>query len=365
MDVPSLQTPLQVPRRIAVLGLGLAGCSLLRALALAKASFELVAFESRPRQDWMQAQATVGVLHPFVSKDHNLASQISQHALARSLQWLEDLKAAGLGFAGLQGVLENGEMQPGGWANLTWLRQACLQDAQARLGDRLSLHFSAQVTGVDVLLAQGFDAVFVTTGHARLLPKALQLDLTPISGQVSYFELDTIASAADRLRLESMLPDCVVCDEGTLTPLVNNSIYIGSSFHRGVGQAHVRPEDHRQNLARLAQFKPELAQALTPYLEQAKAWTGVRHASRDRLLHLGLAVHPQHSLSRSVSRLEQLPRWQGVYCLLGLGSRGLSTAPWAAECLVKAILGEPLPEPARLLRAIDPARFVLRNHVRA
>ncbi|MDP5127235.1 MAG: tRNA U-34 5-methylaminomethyl-2-thiouridine biosynthesis protein, partial [Burkholderiaceae bacterium] len=63
--------------------------------------------------------------------------------------------------------------------------------------------------------------------------------------------------------------------------------------------------------------------------------------------------------------LEQLPRWQGVYCLLGLGSRGLSTAPWAAECLVKSILGEPLPEPARLLRAIDPARFVLRNHVRA
>ena len=360
-----MHTPLRVPRRIAVLGLGLAGCSLLRALALAKASCELVAFESRPRPDWMQAQAKVGVLHPFVSKDLNLASQISKHALARSLQWLEELKAPGFGFAGLQGVLENGEMQPGGWVDLSWFRQACLQDAQARLGNRLSLHFSAPVTGVDVLLAQGFDAVLVTTGHASLLPKALWLNLTPISGQVSYFELDAIASAADRLRIVSMLPECVVCEEGTLTPLINNKVYVGSSFHRGMNQAHVRPEDHQQNLARLAQFKPELAQALTPFLGDAKAWTGVRHATRDRLVHLGLPVHPNHSLGRSVSRLEQLPRWQGVYCLLGLGSRGLSTAPWAAECLVKSILGEPLTEPARLFRAIDPARFVLRNHVRA
>ena len=365
MDLPSLQTPLRIPSRIAVLGLGLAGCSLLRALALAKAPFELVGFESRSWQDWLEGQEAVGVLHPFVSKDQNLASQISQRALPRSLQWLEDLKASERGFAGLQGVLQNGDLQAGGWASLSRFTRACLQDAQARLKGQLRLRFSEPAPQAARLFEQGFDAVVVTTGHAKLLPETLHLALTPIAGQVSYLDLSSIPADTDQQRLKALLPDCVHCGEATLTPLVNNKVYIGSSFHRGVDQARVRSIDHQKNLASLSQFMPEIAQALTPFWSEAKAWTGVRYTTRDRLLHLGLAVHPNHHLSRSVSKLSQLPRWHGVYCFLGLGSRGLSTAPWAAEVLANTLLGTPVELPERLCNAIDPGRFVLRNHVRA
>lgn len=365
MDLPSLQTPLPVPKRVAVVGLGLAGCSLLRALALGKAPFELVGFERRSRHDWVNAHEAIGVLHPFVSKDTNLASQISQLALPRSLQWLKDLQAPELGFAGLPGVIQNGSMQQGGWANLTEFTQACLKDAQDRLGAQLSLCFEAPVQSAKALLAAGFDAVVVTTGHDQLLPKALQLSITSIAGQVSYLDLSRLPAVGDRQRLQSLLPGQVICGEATLTPLIKNKFYVGSSFHRGVDCAQVRTGDHDKNLKKLAQFKPELAKALVPHWSQAQAWTGVRQATRDRLFHLGLPVQPNHNLSRSVSKLDQLPRWCGVYCLLGLGSRGLSTAPWAAECLAKALLGEPLELPRRLAHAIDPARFVLRNHVRA
>jgi hypothetical protein len=365
MDLPSLQTPSPVPKRIAVVGLGLAGCSLLRALALGEAPFELVGFERRSRHDWLNAQEAIGVLHPFVSKDTNLASQISQQALPRSLQWLRDLRAPDIGFAGLQGVIQNGNSQQGGWANLTGFTQACLKDVQARLGSQLSLCFEAPFQSVETLLATGFDAVVVTTGHDQLLPKALQLSITPIAGQVSYLDLSSLPAEGDRQRLQSLLPDQVICGEATLTPLINNRFYVGSTFHRGVDRAQVRIGDHDENLKKLAQFEPELAKALVPHWSQAQAWTGVRQATRDRLFHLGLPVHPNHDLSRSISKLDQLPRWCGVYCLLGLGSRGLSTAPWAAECLAKALLGEPLQLPKRLAYAVDPARFILRNHVRA
>ena len=365
MPIPSLQPPLKQLSRLAVVGLGLAGCSLLRALAQAKARFQVVGFESTTEEDWTCARGAVGVLHPFVSKDHNLASQISQSSLACSLQWLEALQAPAQGFAGLQGVLEKGERQPGGWADLTWFRQACLSDARSRLGDRLSLRFSEKVSDLGDLLSNGFDAVVITTGHSQLLPESLHLALTPIAGQVSYLDLQTIDSDLARQRLQSLLPECVVCDEATLTPWVKGRVYVGASFHRGMDQALLRHDDQRDNLARLAAFRPELANALEPHWSKAGAWTGVRYATRDRLLHLGLPVSPDPYLSRSVSRLEQLPRWHSVYCFLGLGSRGLSTAPWAAECLVRALLGQPQDFPERLFHAIDPGRFLLRDHVRA
>ena len=365
MLIPSLHTPPKQLSCLAVVGLGLAGCSLLRALAQAKAPFQVVGFESSTEEDWTRMRGAVGVLHPFVSKDHNLASQISQRSLSCTLQWLDELHASAQGFAGLQGVLERGERQPGGWADLTWFRQACLADARNRLGDRLHLRYSETVSDVVALLSNGFDAVVITTGHSQLLPESLRLALTPLAGQVSYLDLQTIDSDLERQRLQSMLPECVVCDEATLTPWVKGRVYVGASFHRGMDQAERRPDDQRDNLMRLAAFRPELAKALESHWSMAEAWTGVRFATRDRLLHLGLPVLPNPHLSRSVSRLEQLPRWQGIYCLLGLGSRGLSTAPWAAECLARALLGQLQEAPERFFHAMDPGRFLLRDHVRA
>jgi glycine/D-amino acid oxidase-like deaminating enzyme len=60
--------------------------------------------------------------------------------------------------------------------------------------------------------------------------------------------------------------------------------------------------------------------------------------------------------------------------LAGLGSRGLSIAPLAAEVLAGQILGTGATSgerahqnvlPARLLDAVDPTRFILRAHRRA
>jgi tRNA 5-methylaminomethyl-2-thiouridine biosynthesis bifunctional protein len=110
--------------------------------------------------------------------------------------------------------------------------------------------------------------------------------------------------------------------------------------------------------------------------------------------HIGQVISQQAleaGLPRSASQLHHMPRQDQLYVLGGLGSRGLSIAPLAAELLagqiVSASEGSPsrggfaeqerkhdavdapnapsAPLPRPLLDAVDPARFVLRAHRRA
>ena len=55
----------------------------------------------------------------------------------------------------------------------------------------------------------------------------------------------------------------------------------------------------------------------------------------------------------------------GLYALTGLGSRGLVTAPLAAELLAALIFGEPLPVEQDVTEALHPARFFIRDLKRA
>jgi len=47
-----------------------------------------------------------------------------------------------------------------------------------------------------------------------------------------------------------------------------------------------------------------------------------------------------------------------------LGSRGLSSAPLGAEIIAALIQGRQAPVSPRLLNAVDPVRFALRDHQR-
>ncbi|HBO14670.1 MAG TPA: bifunctional tRNA (5-methylaminomethyl-2-thiouridine)(34)-methyltransferase MnmD/FAD-dependent 5-carboxymethylaminomethyl-2-thiouridine(34) oxidoreductase MnmC, partial [Halieaceae bacterium] len=55
----------------------------------------------------------------------------------------------------------------------------------------------------------------------------------------------------------------------------------------------------------------------------------------------------------------------GLYVSTGHGSRGLSSAPLAAELIASQACDEPPPLPRPLARAIAPARFILRDLIRS
>jgi glycine/D-amino acid oxidase-like deaminating enzyme len=277
------------------------------------------------------------------------------------------------------------------------------------MGDRLTTVFETKLDQATLnQIQEEFDAVVVCTAHDDLLPWA-GLRINKIAGQVSWIggvkepagangsieaeehEPVTPAALAALAPLSELWPRTVVCRSGYLTPIIEDQILVGATFDRdppSAGSTALQPTDqaHAENLQRVAEISPLLAEQLKPFwaytggLDDSVGLRGrvaIRHASHDRMPHVGQVISKEalnKGLPRSASQLHHLPREDKLYVLAGLGSRGLSIAPLAAEVLAGQILGtgatpgEPGHQstlPARLLDAVDPTRFILRAHRRA
>ena len=85
-----------------------------------------------------------------------------------------------------------------------------------------------------------------------------------------------------------------------------------------------------------------------------------RPNSADRLPLVG-QVPDTSSITHSVHQLFHIPRVDGLYAVLGFGSRGLTWHALAAEVLACQLNQEPQGIERSLIDAIDPARFALRR----
>ncbi|CAM8625433.1 DadA Glycine/D-amino acid oxidases (deaminating) [Burkholderiales bacterium] len=359
-------------QRIAVIGLGLAGACMVRALAQsAGPDTEVVAYEAAGAPATGASGNPLGVMHPLVSKDWNLASQFYAAGIEETWAWCESLGGLAAGWADRCGALlmPQGNVEPGvepsvetsgGWIQPQALVAACLEDARARLGGRLTAHFNARLGPAQFEeIREGSVAVVVCAAGDMLAPWASGLCLNRIAGQLSWLPAQPHEG-----------PSQVVCGDGYVAPVVQGRLVVGASFERlaeGAAVAAspwpVTAEGHASNRLRLETLLPGLAAALADRWPQAQGRASVRVATRDRLPHVGQLWDAAAPLPRSVSRLEQMPRQARLYALLGLGSRGLSIAPMAASALARWILKDEPPQ-GRLWQAVDPARFVLRAHQR-
>lgn len=369
--------PIRSPRSIAVIGAGVAGACVLRAVARAShalgfADLRLSLYERGSGPATAASSVPVAVVHPMASRDHNLASQFFLQGVHTLSRWIDDLQGSQQGWADLSGVdhrephAGQTERQPGGWVVPIGLVQACLCEARAHMADRLQLNFNCAVLPADLsALIQTHDAVVICTAADGLLPDA-GLALQPLSGQVSW-----VSATKGQDAIRSLIPR-VVSGEGFLTPLISGRVQFGATFHRSDSPPPVSLADHRRNIAQLHRLAPDVAQRLAPQPEHCGGWAGTRAATRDRLPHIGQPVCPtvykgqtdRWQLVPSVSQLHQLPRHAGIYVLVGLGARGLSTAALGAEVIAAEVLGTPPILAPRICRAVDPGRFVLREHAR-
>ena len=105
---------------------------------------------------------------------------------------------------------------------------------------------------------------------------------------------------------------------------------------------------HQANLARVAQLVPGLAGPLQAQLEagQLSLWRGQRCISHDRLPLVGSATVGGEN---------------GLWMCLAMGARGLTFAALCAELLSARLMGEPLPLPKRLARLLDVQRLQNRS----
>ncbi len=366
----------------------------------AQTGIQVTVFEAADQPATGASGNPVGIVHPFISKDWNLASQFMQTGVQTTLRWIQ---ALGGTWAGLTGVLQLAEdeaeaqawqdlsnrlktqakpgTQPsdvqlewlsanqikeqlglpdapisglwspqGGWIKPAELVHACLSEAKALLGDQLTIHFNHPVKPSDLRpLQQDFDAVVVCTAHDELLPWA-GLRINKIAGQESWVqrgESDGTGTAQTPSE-PSYWPKAVICRSGYLSPVIDGQVLVGATFDRDPSSADptgLQPTQagHAENLQRVAEISGSLAKALTPRWAEPglEGRVAIRHASHDRMPHVGQVVSQKalsKGLPRSTSQLHHLPREDKLYVLAGLGSRGLSIAPLAAEVLAHQIL---------------------------
>ncbi|WP_299940633.1 bifunctional tRNA (5-methylaminomethyl-2-thiouridine)(34)-methyltransferase MnmD/FAD-dependent 5-carboxymethylaminomethyl-2-thiouridine(34) oxidoreductase MnmC [uncultured Microbulbifer sp.] len=188
-------------------------------------------------------------------------------------------------------------------------------------------------------------------------PQTAPLPLNPIRGQVSVAKT---TAASRQLKV-------ALCGEGYITPEHRGSQSFGATFRLKETALKIRDSEHRANLETLAALLPQLSRDFSSQALSGRA--ALRAATPDYLPVAG-PVPNWTSLDTTYAGLrknrkqliQQTAQYQrGLYVMGGLGSRGFTYAPLAAEVLTAWILGETLPVTAGLARALHPARFAIRD----
>lgn len=197
--------------------------------------------------------------------------------------------------------------------------------------------------------------------------------LTPIRGQVTTLSPDVSAQRAQ-------LPRLPVAGSGYTLTLPDGRLLCGATTQHHDSCADVRTADHLHNLGqalRLGALQIEstevLEDALNALATNDTTWgkTGWRATTPDRLPLVGALPWTPERLATlgGRTRLDQtrmIARERddtgGLFVLSGLGSRGITWSVLAGRLLAHWVAGTPCPVEADLRDAMDPARFVARNH---
>lgn len=186
----------------------------------------------------------------------------------------------------------------------------------------------------------------MASGHAA--PRFAQFAWLPqraARGQVSHLP----ASATPPL-------DVVVCKLGYAMPAIDGLRLIGATLQGGDTDTSIRAIDHQENLARLNLSLPGFTAGIDPATLAGRV--GFRPMSPDRLPIVGPVPDP--AAASPNTRLHNLPRQPGLWCVQGFGARGIVWSALMADLLVSRLEGEPLPLESDLVDACDPGRFLLK-----
>lgn len=206
------------------------------------------------------------------------------------------------------------------------------------------------------------DLVIIACGHSSAsISQLTELPLQAVRGQV-----ERVHSKGKISNLQKVL-----CHKGYFTPQWQGEHALGSTYVKNTDNTQYRTEEATQNLNMQQQA---LATCAWP-AQLILAGTGraaIRCATPDRLPLVG-AVPDFAAQQQSYQHLyKALPREHyasaadhaNLYCLTGLGSRGLVSAPLLAELLASQIHGEALPLSEQHLAALSPNRFLVRDLIR-
>ncbi|PSU56703.1 bifunctional tRNA (5-methylaminomethyl-2-thiouridine)(34)-methyltransferase MnmD/FAD-dependent 5-carboxymethylaminomethyl-2-thiouridine(34) oxidoreductase MnmC, partial [Photobacterium aphoticum] len=261
----------------------------------------------------------------------------------------------------------------GGWLCPQALTRALIQQAQQT--GMLTLHTECEIKQITQDADQQWQltdqhgrhtvhsAVVVANGHRFAeLTQTQAIPAYSVRGQVSHIPTNAALSQLNT----------VLCYDGYLTPVnaTGDSHCIGASYRRGSTDLTFSNEEHADNQQRLINCLPDIAWPTTLDFSDNNARVGVRCASRDHLPFVGdvcdfdTLLEQYADLKENQDSAQQVPVYPNLFAMIGLGSRGLSSAPLLGEVLASQICGDPLPLPNSVLEALHPGRMWVRKLVK-
>lgn len=328
---------------VAVLGAGLAGTSVARALAEGGAAVTVL--DPAGHAAAGASGAPRMVVRPWLARIATPASQLSRHGFLHAVaryagsaawhpggvqQWLnpedrpERLRSALHEQGWPPGLLAarpddpdwldaplGGSLEPGLW---------CAAQLQH---PNITCRFGAPPPSL-AALRRGHDAVVLACAAAVPEVLAQPLPLRTTRGQLSQVRHAALATL-DRVR----------CGDGYVAPTTGDAGWVGATYERGA-DAGLHAAAHLDNLQRLQRLTGlSLAQSAV-----SGGWRGQRAAWPDRLPAVG-----------------EVPGHPGLWMLAGLASRGAVWAPLLGAVVAAQIRAQPLPLPSDLLQRLQPRRL--------
>lgn len=255
-----------------------------------------------------------------------------------------------------------------GWASPVDLCQTLLNHANIRFSQS-EVHTISQSAGglwqltTDTGVLQ-CETLVVASAYqaANLLPQAW-LPVKSIRGQLSYLH------AAEMPPLNT-----VSCGHSYMAPPRNGRLCLGATYNLKDDETALRDSDHQTNLDHLPDFGPQwAANAAGQGLALVSGGrVGFRCTTPDYLPMVGPVADARAFVEHfgdmvrnaKVIPAREAPHLAGLYLNIGLGSRGLASAPLCAELLAAQICGDGLPLSLGIYEALWPGRFTLRDMVR-
>ena len=200
-----------------------------------------------------------------------------------------------------------------------------------------------QLRNRNQLVGEYDQLVLCNAAAATALVSLPWLTLKSIRGQVSQVRATHASQSWQQ----------AICHGGYLTPEIGGQHCVGATFDQGDDEPNIRDIDDQRNLAQLKQYLPEHWQQLGG--ENARvtsARVGFRCQSTDFL-----------PLAGPLGETD--PALQGVWLNIAHGSRGITGTPLCAELIASGLCGEPLPIDRSMRDALAPARFIRRKNRKA
>jgi len=216
-----------------------------------------------------------------------------------------------------------------------------------------------------------FDAsVLVVCGGAEIIDIDFikQLPFTSVQGQITSMKTNN--------RINSL--STVICHKGYLTPANKSSQHqdihcIGATFKKNNTSTIATKEDDEYNLNMLAKCLPELAKEINWTAQDiSTSKARLRCMTPDHMPMVGpmpdiqkhIKTYPHLAKDKNWKYNQAAPVIDNLYVMMGLGARGLCSAPLAADILTADLCGTPYPVNNEMLFNLSPNRFIIRDIIR-